>query len=261
MRQNIFEIVNAKRSPSAEIKRIDKLLNKKGGVLVADELLSGFTKGTPTSIIEYVDDYLFKSWANRGTCVDCNDLEQTLDISELPQSDADVSEHFAMAFCEYAANMIYLLRCKLHQGDKITDIVSAAEENIKVFLSWYNYELRNYPDLQKVLIVSKNAGATVVAEKMQDNSLAYNVIEYNHFQLQGDIEKKKAILLSIGADLEPKRKELSDLNKELEDNIFFMLNNLNIRHNNRKKATNTMCQRSQICVRTAWKHGTIDCTS
>lgn len=42
-------------------------------------------------------------------------------------------------------------------------------------------------------------------------------------------------MLSLAADLEPKRTELTKLNKQLADNIFFMLNNLNIRHNNRSK--------------------------
>jgi hypothetical protein len=46
---------------------------------------------------------------------------------------------------------------------------------------------------------------------------------------------KKDILLSLGAEIEPRRKDLSVLNSKLADNIFYMLNNLNLRHNNASK--------------------------
>ena len=36
----------------------------------------------------------------------------------------------------------------------------------------------------------------------------------------------------LGTKLEPQRTIISSLNSKLETNIFFMLNNLNIRHNN-----------------------------
>lgn len=36
----------------------------------------------------------------------------------------------------------------------------------------------------------------------------------------------------MGAELEPKRNVLKGINQSLERNIFFMLNNLNLRHNN-----------------------------
>lgn len=39
----------------------------------------------------------------------------------------------------------------------------------------------------------------------------------------------------LGNDIEPKRQEISDIDKQLASDIFFMLNNLNIRHNNKKK--------------------------
>ena len=53
--------------------------------------------------------------------------------------------------------------------------------------------------------------------------------------MKGDVAKKKAILLALGSDLEPQRAEIKSLDKDLEDSIFFMLNNLDLRHNNRKK--------------------------
>lgn len=47
--------------------------------------------------------------------------------------------------------------------------------------------------------------------------------------------KKKNILIALGTELEPKRKQLQTVDKKLSDNIFFMLNNMHIRHNNSNK--------------------------
>lgn len=234
-KKNIFDIINAQRHPLLEISRIDELLNKKGGVYVADDIFNAFAEGTPISAIQYIDDNLFKSWKQRGTCIDCTDFRYALDIAELPKTDDKLTIDFILNYCEYAANMIFLLRQRIASGDRTTNIVDAAEENIKKFLAWYNYELKYHPDKEKVLVVSTNVTATSVAENRENQTLAYSVIEYNHYVLRGNIERKKEILLAMGSDLEPRRKELVVLNKRIETSIFFMLNNLNIRHNNRQK--------------------------
>lgn len=234
MRNNIFNIIKSRRNPLLEITRIDELLNKDDGVYVADEIFAALTNGTPTSIIKYIDENLFKSWKQRGTCINCDDFERTLGINNLPSTEDELTNEFILVYCEYVANMIYLLKQGVAKQDKLTDTVYATEENLKKFLAWYNYEIKHYPKEQKVLVVPKNAYATSVAEGMEDEALAYSVVAYNHYLLKGDIEQKKSILLALGSNLEPHRKEIAAIDKKLEDSIFFMLNNLNLRHNNRK---------------------------
>ena len=235
MRRNIFDIIKAKQNPVLELERIDELLNKDGGVYVTDELFKDLLdKGTPTSIVKYIDNHLFKSWKQRETCIDCEDLRCTLGIEKIPKTENELTVDFIFIYCEYASNLIYLLKQKLGENDEVSNIVSAADENIRKFLGWYNCELKYFPKQEKVLVVHKNPAATAVAEII-DESLAYSVIDYNHHLLKGDIAKKKAILLALGSDLEPKRAEIKSLDKDLEDSIFFMLNNLDLRHNNRKK--------------------------
>lgn len=233
MSKNIFEIVNSQQSPLLEISRINELLNKDGGVYVTNDPFVMFEKGTPTSAIKYIDDNLFKSWKQRGTCIDCSDFERTLGLSPIPDTEDELTNEFIIKYCEYAANMIYLLQ--QNATDELTDIISAIEENIKKFLAWYNYELKYYPKEQKVLVVTNNPYATSVAESIDNEALSYSVIEYNHYLLKGNIVKKKAILFALGDDLEPRRPEIASINKKMEDSIFFMLNNLDIRHNNRTK--------------------------
>lgn len=85
---------------------------------------------------------------------------------------------------------------------------------------------------QRVLITENNATVSDVAENV-DEKLAYQIVKYNHNTLKGDIARKKEILLKLGSELEPKRKQLAKINDALESDIFFVLNNLNLRHNNR----------------------------
>lgn len=101
-------------------------------------------------------------------------------------------------------------------------------------LGLYNHKAFVYQDREQVLVLEDKQEVTAVAEIVA-SSLAYEVVKYNHHTLKGDIEAKKKILLSLGSELEPKRKVLENINKQLSENIFYLLNNLNIRHNNRSK--------------------------
>ncbi|MBO6241131.1 MAG: hypothetical protein J6O61_09955 [Butyrivibrio sp.] len=82
----------------------------------------------------------------------------------------------------------------------------------------------------EIMIVEKNAVAIEVADKVPE--LADIIIEYNHYLLKGDLNRKKELLKRIADALEPERKELNGINKSATDDFFFMVNNWNIRHNN-----------------------------
>lgn len=99
-------------------------------------------------------------------------------------------------------------------------------------LEKYNYKA--YIDDERILIIEDKPEVTAVAEIIEQD-LAIDIIRYNHRSMQGEIELKKKILTSLGSELEPKRKKLQVLNKQLSEDIFFMLNNMNLRHNNRSK--------------------------
>lgn len=110
-RKNIFEIINSYHNPLQEIKRIDNLLLDNNGVYVKDDQFFTLTDSTPNSIVKYIDDYLFKGWAARGTCICTSDMKTVLGIGIIPDED-EICENieFVLRYCEYAANMVYL--CK-----------------------------------------------------------------------------------------------------------------------------------------------------
>lgn len=238
-RKNIFQQLSSNRNFVSEIQRIDKLLEDEVGILI--EIDRGYFNANTKyeSIVTFVDDFAFKEWKYRQNCIDCQDMSETLGFDELLEYDEDdeIEEEDLLSYLEYVANILNLVETvKLKQGCsyKGTDIYHAAKANVRNVLEWLNYEEKVFENGKKVIITEKNPAATAVAEVV-DEELAYKVIQYNHYILKGDIETKKTILLALGQELEPRRKELLQIDKDLEDGIFFMLNNLNLRHNNKSR--------------------------
>ena len=81
------------------------------------------------------------------------------------------------------------------------------------------------------LFVPKKQEAIAVSEIVAPE-ISYKVLEYNHYTMKGDIARKRETLRILADKLEPRRIELAAINKELANNVFFMFNNMNIRHNN-----------------------------
>lgn len=80
------------------------------------------------------------------------------------------------------------------------------------------------------MIVEKNAVAVEVADLVPE--LAEVIIEYNHYLLRGDMIRKQELLKKIADALEPKRATLNSINKSATDDFFWMVNKMNVRHNN-----------------------------
>ena len=50
--------------------------------------------------------------------------------------------------------------------------------------------------------------------------------------MKGDIRQKRDVVLTLADQLEPQRAKLKQINSTMESDLFFLFNNLNLRHNN-----------------------------
>lgn len=82
-----------------------------------------------------------------------------------------------------------------------------------------------------IIFVERDPLADRVAEALPE-PVAYRALSYRHHSYEGDLPAKAAILNALGHELEPHRRELADINAERANDIFFGLNNLDIRHSN-----------------------------
>ena len=234
-RKNIFQKMQEIHNYDKEILRIESLLNKDKCIAIKYTDLRQI-RYYYYNIQSFVDKYLFLEWKNRGNYISCNEMREDLQINRLVyycETGINVAIEDLFDYLEYVANILNLIAN--YKWDDISNIIDTKIydtiiNNIRNVLETLNYEIYKIDD-QKIIVVEKNPAATAVAEIVEEY-IADEVIQYNHYLLKGDMETKKKILLSLGAKLEPQRNNLKEVNKNLESNIFFMLNNLNIRHNN-----------------------------
>lgn len=224
-RKNIFEIMAEQFDLEQELDRIKCLFTSIKCVRIPG--LGNY------SVYGYVKRHGFSSWKNRGRCIDIDDFLFQFDYDGLWDTACyDIEDLFLLI--EIIYNLWHLARCR-------TSVLVGCDEGAENFrllkkvmdycLSHYNYKGEYFPELEQLIVVEDKPEVTAVAEIVEEN-LAIEIVRYNHYLLKGDLQKKKEILLKIGADLEPKRADIKNINSNLEDGIFYILNNLNLRHNN-----------------------------
>lgn len=62
--------------------------------------------------------------------------------------------------------------------------------------------------------------------------VSIDLITFDYWRYRGDLERKRQYLSKFARELEPKRQRLEALSKRLTSDFFYMVNSLNIRHNN-----------------------------
>lgn len=132
-------------------------------------------------------------------------------------------------YCEMILNMILVVLPEEAQIEN-ENIIKKIMYIINYDLESLNYTVSKMSDDQYI-IIQKNATVSEVVDLVEP-TLADSILEYNHYLLKGDLEKKKNILVKIANALEPKRPEINELNKQLCSDYFYLINNTNIRHNN-----------------------------
>ena len=222
-RNSIFDIVSDSMNIKNETERIIKIFEEEQTLMV---------RSNKYTILEYVDKYAFADWKWRGHCLDVDDFLNSMQYQHIVSSAKYYNVEPFLILIELVYNFWNLACSNLMTDDTSLRwfgnfflLHKILDDNLQQF----NHKA--YFDDKRILIIEDKLEVTAVAEVVNEN-LAKDVIRYNHHSLRGDIETKKAILLAFGSELEPMRKELEKLNKQVSEDIFFALNNLNLRHNN-----------------------------
>lgn len=140
-----------------------------------------------------------------------------------------------LTFIEIGYNLYYIAKKVFSQTDDSWEYYDTYEMFPQIAddcLAHFNHKIFYNEELEQAIVVEDKPEVTAVVEIEEDTDIAFEIVRYNHHALKGDITAKRAILLKMGSQLEPLRSQISACNKTLEKDIFFMLNNLNIRHNN-----------------------------
>jgi hypothetical protein len=232
MRRNIFEILSEDFDVAQEIRTIWNLFTR--DVNINNISKFGYILKSQMVILDAVNAYSFKNWKSRNRCVSPLDMMNRLGIDEDFVYRLTTFSDEVILVLEFIINM--LARCEIVFKDFYFDFnqeYQILNENINAFIEHFNYETYNFIKEEQIILIEKNPTATSAAE-ISEPEIAKKIIQYNHYTLKGDIEKKKAILLTLANEVEPQRKELDKINPSLSDDLFFMFNNMNLRHNNKE---------------------------
>jgi len=230
MRKNIFEILSEDFDVEQEIRTIWQLFIREVKVYIPDEY--GLYIKETVSIMDFVNSYSFANWKSRNRCVSPLDMMNRIGIDDCFVNNLSHFSDKVLLVFEFIINI--LARCEIAKKKlnyTINKEYRILNENIVTFIEHFGYEMYSYKEEERIILIEKNSAAISAAE-ISEPEIAKKIIQYNHYALKGDIEAKKAILLALANEVEPQRKELDKVNSLLSEDLFFMLNNMNLRHNN-----------------------------
>lgn len=174
----------------------------------------------------------FEELSLRGTTVDISDFNRRYQLDFEPYPSCNCLDDLLL-FCEYSLNLAWGLGrdCGLLGDDCVSAVirqVSLIEEKLgyrTVEIDGFLVLVEDDPDLAES-IEHASSDATV------------DLFRYRYRGLKGSLFGKRAILVRLIGEIEPRRKELESVARDFTNDLFFMVNSLDVRHNNSGVARN-----------------------
>ena len=177
----------------------------------------------------------FYSLPFRGTCLNLDDFDDFYGFNfEKVPTDFDLN--YLLSFCEYSYNLaIYMNPANYSILASFTTYNQQPQfyvQQVMKVVDAIGYMITKQDDSDDMsIVVAKSPAAMAVAE-ISDPKMAYKVLEYNHYALKGNLDRKLSILKVFADEIEPRRAELKKIPGSVESELFQMLQKF-IRHNNR----------------------------
>lgn len=185
------------------------------------------------SAYDEISDY-FVSFYFRGTCLSINEFNDIHGF-HFEKEPANFNIDHLISLCEYIYNMLMAYQGVVGYQYGIPQPLPI---NIQFYIAQILQVINAIGYTQTTLdaftvFVEKSPEAITVAESnLIPANLSYKLISYNHHSMKGQLDEKKNALLQFASILEGKRKLLKAADTNLEKELFYLFNNLDLRHNN-----------------------------
>lgn len=222
-RKSIFEILEEKYDFNKEFKKISGLFH--GNII--------YNMGYGYSVENAVNG-IFHQWKGRGSCIHCPDMRQELGIDTILKQN-ELSTDEIILCLEYYVNILNIFATKWlpqSSGYEVNNNLSLLQTNIDLLLEHMNFMKHNLEVEEKILLLPKDPAAISVAE-IAPKDISFAILKYNHASLKGQLEEKRRLLQSIANEYEALLNNPPTGFGEYFKTAKGLLNNLNIRHNNK----------------------------
>lgn len=234
---HIHEILNKPiEDYEVERKRLETLFTNTA-VVYLDLVDRTIGKRAP-SLIDCLSDSFNQSQL-RGTATNIYDF-----FSSLAPHWAKPSLEGLLLYCEILASLLAEFELETGQATRASEVAVRIERNIAIILEKTGHYLHKRDD-GFIEILQKDALAATVVEDLTDAEAARAVLDYTHYGLKGNLEKKRELLRIIGHYVEPilQDAEMKGSYGWLINDLGCCLNSLHIRHNNKEgKKANAVAQ-------------------
>lgn len=187
--------------------------------------------------VNYWIERNFRKWKNRRNYTSFEELREHMGFVVKKKvhslepvvciNKVDMNGYFL--YCEMLYNIFFDLNSIMIIPEGIQQRIDSIKETMRYNIEKTGFEIKMIEN--EHIIVEKNPVAIEVADIVPN--LSESIIEYNGYLLRGNLERKREILKKIADALEPKKSKFEKINKKSDyDNFTFMVNNMNIRHNN-----------------------------
>lgn len=171
----------------------------------------------------------FLSWKKRVNYCSFDEIRDHLGFRlDGPPKEVDMNKYFL--FSEMMLNLVLALSDRIPEA--LNEITEGLINTIRATCAKAGFEISYIEG--EFMIVEQNSVASYVADNVPN--LADAIVEYNHYLLRGDLARKKELLKRIADELEPKRKSLKQCCNSMCEDYFYMVNTMNVRHNNCDKS-------------------------
>lgn len=179
--------------------------------------------------------YYFYSLPFCGTCLTLDDFDDFYGFS-FEKNPKDFDLNYLLLFCEYTYNVaVYINPMEWSQTNALILYGALSPQQYVLQLmkvvEAIGYMITKEDDSDSMAIIVPKVPEAIAVAEISDSKIAYNIIEYNHYALKGNLDKKQSILRALTYDIENKRSELRNISSPVESELFQLTNKF-IRHNN-----------------------------
>ena len=220
MRRNIYEVLkNGNIDIKKEYSRIYDLFYEVSFDSYYDQSVT--LEDTVTEYFNMLNSNLI------GRCLSLEDFNESYNYNFVPQPN-DFSIEKLIEISEYVINFVRALMMATMYAHFEVQTLYKIEMHIESCMEDVGYKK---VERDGIIIFVENDKAAISVSEIVEPQLAYSVLEYNHYKLKGNLDRKKDILKKMADSIEHERNALKGINSNFTSDLFQLFNKF-IRHDN-----------------------------